>query len=136
MARYRLNMGKHRDGGITYTRGQIITTDKDLSKLNPIAGVPKFELLADENTTPEQLAVAAARGGGSVEGGDARTARDVGHTAAAPGGQVSSGFQVASGPTQEEPPRAVSAPPPPAPVPAGEENKGDRNTGNRNKPKP
>ena len=100
MARYKLNMGKHSDSGVTYQRGQVITTDKDLTKLNALHGVPKFELLPDENTDPALVAAAASRSGQPVEG--ARAQRDAGATTAAPGGQVSSGFQVTSGPEEGE----------------------------------
>lgn len=51
--RFRLLAGKHREGGVTYDRGDVIETDNDLSVHNA-PGAIKFELLGEATSEEPQ----------------------------------------------------------------------------------
>lgn len=98
--RFRVLHGKHREGGRTYVRGEIVDSATDLSKLNA-PGAVKFEKL-DVGSSGRSDFAARQR---EIQEAQARLDLDrAAHAAAsvpevpvqsavAPGGQVSTGFQ-------------------------------------------
>lgn len=100
MARFRVLVGKHHEGGRTYVRGEIVDSATDLSKMNAPGVAPKFERV-DDDASRRDFAARQQEIQRLQEDLDRDRAESAAQSApavpaqpsAAPGGQVSTGFQ-------------------------------------------